>query len=88
MLNRPRVQNIQQMGLLSECGHEIFVSSAPSPASTSSLSLLRPETINRGGSEIWSATELDPVLDTIDTGLEFREEANELGSEGKFPRDL
>lgn len=35
-----------------------------------------------------SATELEPVLDAMETGLEFRDEANELGSDGKHALDL
>lgn len=87
MLNSPSVQNIQQIGRLREWGHETFESSSPSPASPSS-SLLRPVTMKRGGSAIGSATELEPVLDAMETGLEVRDEANELGSEGKHARDL
>lgn len=44
--------------------------------------------MKRGGSAIGSATELEPVLDAMETGLEVRDEANELGSEGKHARDL
>lgn len=76
---------MQQIGRLSECGHKAFKSSAPSPASPSSL--FRPA-LRNCGSEIGSATELEPVLDTMETGLEFRDEAIELGSEGKHARDL
>lgn len=60
----------------------IFESSVPSPASPSSLF----DATNRGrtsASVMASATELDPVLEAIETGLEFRDEANELGSDGK-----
>lgn len=81
MLNNPRVQNKQQIGRLRECGHVTFVSPEPSPASPSSLGVkYRGRT---SASVIGSATELDPVLDAIETGLELREEANELGSDGK-----
>lgn len=35
-----------------------------------------------------SGNELEPVLETIETGLEFRDDARELGSEGKLCRGL
>lgn len=56
-------------------------SSLPSPASASSV-----DAMNRGRTSVSvmaSATELDPVLEAMETGLEFRDDANELGSDGK-----
>lgn len=81
MLNKPRVQNKQQIGRLRECGHNTFDSSDPLPVSLSSFGVMK-----RGRtsiSVIGSATELEAVLDAMETGLEFRDEANELGSDGK-----
>jgi hypothetical protein len=83
MLNSPKVQNRQQMGRLSECGHCVFVSSVFSPASASSS----PRTVVRNRGSIGSATELE-LLEATETGLELRDEANELGSEGRQARDL
>lgn len=82
ILNNPSVQNTEQIGRLRECGQEVFDSSAPSSASPSLLF----NATNRGRTSVSvmaSATELDPVLDAIETGLEFRDDANELGSDGK-----
>jgi hypothetical protein len=87
MLNSPRVQNKQQIGRLNECGHNDFELSPPSPASSSSS--LR--VIKRGrtsASVIGSATLDDPVEETMETGEEFLDDANELGSDGKQARDL
>lgn len=86
MLNKPKVQNKQQIGRLNECGHKVLVLS-PSPASSSSS----VRVINRGrtsASVIGSATLDEPVEETMETGEELRDEANELGSDGKHARDL
>lgn len=89
MLNNPRVQNKQQIGRLSECGQTIFDSEDPSLSTTSSMFLLKKCEREDSTSIIGSATvELEPVLDSIETGLEFLEEANELGSDGKHALDL
>lgn len=81
MLNSPRVPNKQQMGRLRECGHIVFDSSEPSPVSPSSFGVTKRG--RTSASTIGSATELEPVLEAIETGLELRDEANELGSDGK-----
>lgn len=83
MLKSPKEQKRQQMGRLSECGHWAFVSSALSATSFSSS--LR--TVVRNLGSMGSATELE-LLEATETGLELREEANELGSDGKQARDL
>jgi hypothetical protein len=80
------VQKRQQMGRLSECGHDVFELSLLSPASSSSS----PRATNLGRtslSVIGSATLEDPVEETMETGEEFRDVANELGSEGRQARD-
>lgn len=74
------------MGRDNECGHTDFELS-PSPASSSSSFRV----INRGrtsASVIGSATLDDPVDETMETGEELRDVANELGSDGKHARDL
>lgn len=58
-----------------------------SPASSSSS--FRVMNLGRtSASVIGSATLDDPVDDTMETGEEFRDDANELGSDGRQARDL
>lgn len=90
MLKSPRVQNKQQIGRLSECGQAIFASSETSPSTSFSWVWLTLKNLGRdiSTSMTGSATELEPVLDAMETGLEFLDEANELGSDGKHALDL
>lgn len=84
MLNKPSVQKTQQIERLNICGHEVFV--AFSLCSRSSSSLVKCCELNLGRMSA-SGTELEPVLETIETGLELRDDAIELGSdEGKLCR--
>lgn len=82
------MQNRQQIGRLSECGHITFDSASPASVSPSSFVLGVRNLGRTSASVIGSATELEPVLDATETGLEFLDEANELGSDGKHALDL
>lgn len=90
MLNNPREQNMQQIGRDKECGQIVLVSFESSLSPSSSLfaltfkNLVPVDSTSIAG----SATELEAVLDVMETGLEFLEEANELGSDGKHALDL
>jgi hypothetical protein len=84
MLNRPKVQKRQQIGRLNECGHDVFELSPLSPASSSSSRVTNLGLTS--ASMIGSAT-LDSLDEAMETGEEFRDVANELGSEGRQARD-
>lgn len=84
MLKRPSVQKTQQIGRLSKCGHEVFDSLPFGSRSSSSSSELCAPNLERKSVSAASGKELEPVLDTMDTGLELRDVATELGSDGKL----
>ena len=86
-MNNPKVQKRQQIGRLREWGHDDFELSLFSPASSSS-SLRVMKRGRTSASVIGSATLDDPVDETMETGEEFRDDANELGSDGRHARDL
>lgn len=86
ILNKPRVQKTQLIGRLNKCGHDVFDSLPLSFWSRSSSSSRELWNLGRISVSTASGNELEPVLDTIETGLELRDVATELGSDGKLCR--